>query len=215
MFFVRSTDGGKTFTAPVTIEKPGQFQDNRSRRDHLPNKRFRAPISPSIAFNTVTHTLEYVYQNNIDSKTYGADISLQQSHDYGATWSDARFISIQPDGTRAPNDQYMASIAVDEAGSLHAIWYDNRNDPGDRLIETFQGDSSDDGATWTNTDISSVPWDPWQSFFDCGCFIGDYTGIAASTAAIYPTWTDGRVTPGRPNGDTDVFTNVEIGGVSR
>jgi hypothetical protein len=33
---------------------------------------------------------------------------------------------------------------------------------------------------------------------------------AASDDVIYPVWTDGRNTPGRPLGQTDIFTNVEI-----
>jgi hypothetical protein len=100
---------------------------------------------------------------------------------------------------------------VDEKGNLHAIWYDNRNDPGNKLIQTFQAFSSDDGTTWVNFNISTTAWNPDSSFFSCGCFIGDYTGLAASTTAIYPIWTDGRNSPGPPNGDTEIFTNVEIG----
>src|SRR6266542_824721 len=109
-------------------------------------------------------------------------------------------------------DQFFPWISVDEAGSLNVIWFDNRNDPSDTLIETFQAKSTNDGATWKSADISTAPWNPNQGFFTCGCFIGDYSAIAASTQAVYPVWTDGRNSPGRPNGDTNIFTNVEIGG---
>jgi hypothetical protein len=152
--------------------------------------------------------------NNINVLVSGADISFQQSFDYGATWTDAKFISVTPTGDPAPNDQFFAAIAADEAGGLHAIWFDNRNRPGNRVIETFQADSTDDGVTWTSQDISTAAWNPNKSFFSCGCFIGDYNWIAASTVATYPTWTDGRNTPGPPNGDTDVFTNVETSPVT-
>ena len=27
---------------------------------------------------------------------------------------------------------------------------------------------------------------------------------------MYPVWTDGRNTPGPPNGDTDIWTNTEV-----
>lgn len=212
LFFTRSTDGGNTFTAPVQINKPGQFADNPNRVDRLPNKPFRLGISPSIAFNPVTKALEYVYQNNINRDVSGADISFQQSKDYGATWSDAKTISIAPDGSPAPNDQFYPWISVDEGGRLHAIFYDNRNDPADALIETFQAFSADDGKTWTNFDISTQAWSGNQGFFACGCFIGDYNGLAASNAVIYPVWTDGRNSPGKPMGATDIFTNVEIRG---
>jgi hypothetical protein len=211
-FFTKSTDGGNTFSSPVQIDKPGQFADNPNPKDKLNPKKFRAPISPSLAFNAVTGSLEFVYQNNVDRQTSGADISFQQSRDGGTTWSDAKTISTAG-GAAAPNDQFFPWIAVDEAGNLHAIWFDNRNDPNNRLIETFQAFSSDDGATWRSWDISSVPWNPDDGFFNCGCFIGDYNAIAASTQVIYPVWTDGRNSPGRPLGETDIFTNVEIGGI--
>ncbi len=214
LMFKRSPDGGNTFSSAVQINFLGEFMDNPNPSDLLPNKNFRAPLSPSLAFNTVTKTLEYVYQNNINRLVTGADISFQQSRDYGVTWSHGKTISVTPSGAPAPNDQFEPWIAVDEGGNLHAIWYDNRNDPGNKLIETFQAFSPDDGATWTNFDISTTAWNPDNSFFNCGCFIGDYTGLAASNTVIYPVWTDGRNSPGPPNGVTDIFTNVEIGGVA-
>jgi photosystem II stability/assembly factor-like uncharacterized protein len=210
-FFKRSTDGGVTLSATIEINHPGEYADNPDLGDLLPNKAFRAPDAPSIAFNAATGRLEYVYQNDINLATSGADISFQQSSDFGKHWSHAKFISITASGAPAPNDQYEASIAADESGHLHAIWYDNRNDPGNKLIETFQALSTDDGATWTNRDISTAPWNPDLSFFKSGSFIGDYTWIAASDSACYPTWTDGRNTSGPPNGETDVFTSIEAG----
>ncbi len=99
----------------------------------------------------------------------GADISLQTSHDFGATWSDARTISVTGTGAPAPRDQFFPWLSVDESGSVHAIWYDTRNDPAFRVIETFQALSTDGGDTWSQTNISTVAWDPGQSFFTCGC----------------------------------------------
>jgi len=212
LFFTRSSDGGAYFTPTEHIDKPGQFADNPNAGDILPSKQARIPISPSLAFNPTTGTLDYVYQNNINRTVSGADISFQQSSDFGATWSDARTISTTASGAPAPQDQFFPWISVDEAGSLNVMWFDNRNDPSDTLIETFQAKSVDDGATWTSADISTAPWNPNEGFFTCGCFIGDYSGIAASTQVVYPIWTDGRNSPGRPNGDTDIFTNVELGG---
>jgi hypothetical protein len=101
---------------------------------------------------------------------------------------------------------------VDESGNYHAIWFDNRNDLGNKLIETFQALSTNGGSTWTNVDISTERWNPDKSFFTCGCFIGDYNGLAASDEVVYPVWTDGRTSAGPPLGQTDIFTNVEIAG---
>jgi hypothetical protein len=208
MFFTRSTDGGATFSSPVRIDKPGQFEDNASRQDILPAKHARIGLSPSMAFDPTSDRLYWVYQNNIDEKT-GANISLQTSDDFGATWSDASDISVTEDGDAAPNDQFFPWLAIDETdGHVHAIWYDNRNDPRNKFIETFVGISTDGGDTWENVDISDVAWNPDKSFFTCGCFIGDYNAIAVIHPLLYPVWTDGRNSPGQPLGQTDIFTDV-------
>jgi hypothetical protein len=49
--------------------------------------------------------------------------------------------------------------------SISHVRYDNRNDPGNKLIETFQAFSGNDGATWTNFNISTAPWNPDKGFF--------------------------------------------------
>jgi hypothetical protein len=210
IFFTRSTNGGSSFQAPVRIDKPGQFADNPNRQDKLPAKSPRLPISPSMAFDPTRNRLVYIYQNNVNRTVSGADISLQTSNDFGATWSNATAISITGAGTAAPGDQFFPWIAVDESGRYHAIWFDTRDDPANRLIETFQALSTDGGATWTNTNISTVSWDPHDGFFSNGAFIGDYNGLAASDEVVYPVWTDGRTSAGPPLGQTDIFTNVEI-----
>jgi hypothetical protein len=205
--FRRSTDGGVSFSAAVRIDKAGQFQDNPDPGDLLPDKTPRLPISLSLTFDRVHHALVFAYQNNVNRAVSGADISIQRSDDYGATWSDAQFVSVA-DGAPAPNDQFFPAIGTDPSGVIHAIWFDNRNDTGNRLIETFHADSADGGVTWTaNDDISTAAWDPNSAFFSSGSFIGDYNWIApASTDREYPVWTDGRNSPGPPFGQTDLFT---------
>ncbi len=206
LFFRRSTDGGASFGSRIRIDKPGQFADNPNRQDLLPAKHARIPLSSSLAFDADSGQLLLAYQNNVNSAVSGADISLQSSGDLGATWSDALTISVTPTGTPASHDQFFPWLAVDEVGDIHAIWYDNRNDPGNKLIETFAALSTDGGATWTNTDISTAAWNPDKAFFSCGCFIGDYNALAVGGGLAYPVWTDGRNSPGPPLGQTDIFT---------
>jgi hypothetical protein len=211
LYFKRSTDGGQTFGSRVRIDKPGQFRDNPNRQDLLPAKKVRLPISPSMAFDPIRGRLLYAYQNNIHRALTGADISLQISDDYGASWSDAQTISVTSSGQPAPRDQFFPWLAVDESGNAHAIWYDNREDLANKRIRTFQAESTDGGNSWDFRDISTEAWNPDKGFFSCGCFIGDYNALAASDDVIYPVWTDGRNSAGPPLGQTDIFNNVEIG----
>ena len=205
-----SSDGGSTFGPDIQIDKPGQFVDNPDASDLLPNKNFRAPIAPSLNFNVATKTLAFMYQNNVDRATSGADISVQTSTDGGNSWSNARFVSVGPDGKPAQNDQFFSWVTSDTAGTFHAIWLDNREDPGNKLIDTWQATSTDDGKTSANSKLSTVQWNPDLGFFTSGAFIGDYQGAAAGKSVFYPVWVDGRNTAIASTGigNTDIFTNV-------
>lgn len=205
-----SSDGGSTFGPDIQIDKPGQFLDNPDPGDLLPNKNFRAPIAPSLNFNVATGTLAFMYQNNINRAISGADISVQTSPDGGATWSDARFVSVDAKGRLAKNDQFFSWVTSDSSGKFHAIWLDNREDPGNKLIDTWQATSTDNGKTWANSRLSTVQWNPDLGFFTSGAFIGDYQGAAAGTNVFYPVWVDGRNTAIAATGigNTDIFTNA-------
>jgi hypothetical protein len=212
ILFKRSTTGGTSFGPRHPISKPGQWQDNPDPDDLLPDKNTRVPASTSapLVFNPVDGSLNYIVQNNINRAHSGADISFTKSLDHGATWSNMRTVSVDGSGNPARNDQFFPWMDVDPQGNLHAIWYDNRQDPGNVRIRTFQGYSADGGTHWSNVNISTKSWDPNQSFFASGSFIGDYNGLAVGDGVIYPVWTDGRDTPGAPQGQTDIWTNVEL-----
>jgi hypothetical protein len=210
-FFARSTDGGASFGPIVRMDQPGWFADNPNANDNLPGKGdVRFPNTPSLAYDATRGRLALIYQNNVDRTVSGADISLQTSDDFGATWAAPTTISIGSHGSAARGDQFFPAIGIDSNGEWFAIWQDTRLDPGDHLISTFQGESSDGGLTWSNDLISSASFDPRKSFFTCGCFIGDYNQIAVSDELVLPAWTDGRNSPPKPAGDSNVWTNVEV-----
>jgi hypothetical protein len=211
--FQKSTNGGASFLArPVHIDKPGQFVDNPDPGDLLPPTAFRAPNTASLDYSQKTGTLTFLYQNFVNGAVSGADISVQQSHDGGFHWSDARFLSTQAGGVPARNDQFFPWVDSSPDGNLYAIWFDRRRDPANRNIDTWQAVSTNDGRSWSTYRISTRSWNPDLGFFTSGAFIGDYNGIAASNRAVYPVWTDGRnnaiATTGI--GETDIFTNVEL-----
>jgi hypothetical protein len=211
LFFARSTTGGASFGSVVRIDQPGWFADNPNANDNLPGKgHVRFPNTPSFAYDATRGRLALIYQNNANRTISGADISLQSSDDFGASWSAPTTISVKPNGAAAPRDQFFPAIGIDPGGMWFAMWQDTRLDPANHLISTFQGESSDGGHTWTNHLISAASFDPRESFFTCGCFIGDYNQIAVSSEVVLPAWTDGRGSPPKPAGDSNVWTNVEI-----
>jgi hypothetical protein len=210
-FFGRSTTGGASFGPIVRVDQPGWFRDNPNTNDNLPGKgHVRFPNTPSLAYDATRHRLALVYQNSVNRTVSGADISLQTSNDWGTTWTAPRTISVAANGKAARGDQFFPAIGVDSGGHWFAIWQDTRLDPENHLISTFQGESLDGGHTWVNFVISTESFDARKSFFTCGCFIGDYNQIAVSDDVVLPAWTDGRNSPKKPAGDSNVWTNVEI-----
>ena len=110
-------------------------------------------------------------------------------------------MSVTPSGHAAPKDQFFPWLAIDGTnGDAYAVWYDNRNDPTNQLIETFIGVSTDGGETWTNVLVSDEAWNPGDAFFSCGCFIGDYNGMALGGS---PFTRYGRTPGTRPAGLRD------------
>jgi hypothetical protein len=214
ILFQRSTNGGQSFLPnAVQVDKPGQYMDflNAARDDTLPPTHFRAPNTPSLAYNPRTGSLTFLYQNNINRPVSKADISFQRSTDGGQHWSDMRFLSVTPSGNPAPNDQFFPWIAAASNGNLYAIWFDRRLDPANIRINTWEARSANDGVTWTSRRISTQSWNPNLGFFSSGAFIGDYNGIAVSATNVYPVWTDGRNTAIARTGigETDIFTDIE------
>jgi hypothetical protein len=208
IYFKRLAPDG-TLGALVRMDKPGQWADNPDPSDLLPGKLARIPASTSanVVFNPVSHALEYAVQNNINRTVSGADISYAESLDYGQTWSDMRTVSTDAFGNPAPHDQFFPWIAVDPQGITHIVWLDNRNDPTNVNIETFEQQTLDTSVFLSNVDISTASWNPNAGFFSSGAFIGDYIGVAAAGNGIeYPVWTDGRKSLGPPLGQTDIYT---------
>jgi hypothetical protein len=106
--FQKSTDGGASFlSAPVHIDKPGQFVDNPDPGDLLPPTAFRAPNTIAFAINERSGAIVFVYTNYLNRASSGGDVTYQVSRDHGLTWSDAKPLSVASGGAPAPNDQFL------------------------------------------------------------------------------------------------------------
>ena len=214
ILFQRSTNGGQSFLPnAVRVDKPGQYMDflDAAKDDTLPPTSFRAPNTPSLAYDPANGSLTFLYQNNINRAVSKADISYQRSTDGGQHWSNMRFLSVTKSGKPARNDQFFPWVAAASNGNLYAIWFDRRRDPANININTWEARSANGGVTWTSRRISTRSWNPNLGFFSSGAFIGDYNGIAVSSTNVYPVWTDGRNTAIARTGigETNIFTDVE------
>jgi hypothetical protein len=125
---------------------------------------------------------------------------------------------------QAVGHQLFPDISVD-AGVLHAIWWDSRNDPAysrarpvgndaDGVtyasLDVFGATSSDGGATWTgHARLTTVTSNPnYEQFSDRSLpFAGDYLWVTSYGGTAFATWTDWRDTVAggdpRESGDSD------------
>jgi hypothetical protein len=209
---VKSTDGGQSFSDPVTI--------------FIGNTVDYAPGGIDI-YNSVCMEVDLTngpYHGNIyftvpdgvqDGPYYHSDILFMKSSDGGTTWTDTTRVNDDPLGQQVY--QFHQWITVNQKGAIIILFYDQRNHPP--LYEKFDAYiafSFDGGETFTTnyrvSDVSSDPNDalggkqiparhqevnaPSMSFLvpeePKAGLIAEYIGVAAYNDQIHCTWTDTR-----------------------
>jgi hypothetical protein len=187
----KSTDGGKTWSAPVTASTffplPNVF----------PHQAFRNLTLPIMAVGPTGELyLTYSDYNELrastpDEDAMQADVKLVKSLDGGATWTAP--VRVNQDETNA--DQFQQYLRVTPRGQLNVSYFDRRLDqpnlpahPGNFFIDTFLSRSNDDGTTWTDSRVSHDSWDPSINppISPSGEFIGDYQGLVADNCFASP-----------------------------
>ena len=193
--WVKSADGGRTFTPPATAARL------RGVPFQLPNSVFRTPASlPAFAASTVDDSLFAAWS---DYRNGDADAYLARSTDGGETWDEPIRLNDDPSGNGA--DQFQPQVAVAPNGRVAVMWFDRRLAcpdlawvPRDHVgrenfcVDTFMTRSFDGGETWEpNIRVSAQTWDPSVNLPMANAttgFIGDYQGLASTNDFDYPFW---------------------------
>ena len=217
--FNRSTDGGATWGAPLTIAgKRAAFQIR------VPAEFNRgALVYPSCdADRSVGPHRGRLTCAWMDLTAAGfSDVFLSFSDDQGATWSAPRAVTDALPGVGVDRfNQWLSTDAV--TGDVNVSFYDTRNDSTGFRYETdiYLARSSDGGATFgANTLVTTARSNEHDcnGTFPCtainyGNQQGDYSGLVAFGGVAHPIWTDSRrntqAAPGCPGGLTmeEVFT---------
>jgi hypothetical protein len=197
---VRSTDGGRTWSAPVTIAQDTSVQDVD------PNTG--APLRtggglPSAAIDPVTGQLYMAYEGT-DLTGGGYDqIQLTTSTDGGRHWSAPARVNGAPS-----SPAYTPSIAVSRSGQVAVTYYDIRTlRPGNTttLPTSTWLTVSPRGGTHFDRERRIAPVFDFLAAPDAGgAFLGDYEGLVATGdgfRALFVTTNSGQ-----PANRTDVFT---------
>ena len=178
IMFDRSFDGGVTFGTDMFVtSQPGGWAFN------IPgiSRCNGFPITACDVSNSPYRGTVYVLWSDQRNGLNNADVFLVKSTDHGSTWSSTKKVN----NDAGVAQQFFPWLAIDQSnGYLYAAFYDRRNyAAGDSTTDVFVARSTDGGETWSNFQVSQVPFLPRASVF-----FGDYMSIAASNGKVFPIW---------------------------
>ncbi|HLX59383.1 MAG TPA: sialidase family protein [Ktedonobacteraceae bacterium] len=193
LLVVTSSDGGTTWTQPVSIATIHDIYG------YFPPERYRNLSLPAFACDPQTGQLYITWS---DKGTGDADILFSTSRGHGQTWSAP--LRVNDDALRNGANQFQPQMAVAPDGVISISFFDTRLDPSHKLIDVYLAQSIDHGATFLkNMRVTTQSWDPAVDAPVDGYgsqFIGDYQGLAADNRFAHPFWNDTRT------GAQEIFT---------
>lgn len=171
----RSTDGGRTWSAPVEISDV--------RAAGVSGSRTGAGI-PAAAIDGRTGALYVAWQDS--HLTPGSDqIVLSSSTDGGQTWSAPQRVSDGP----ANAASFTPAVAVSPEGWVGVSYYSLRNNPSRLLVDEYLAVSKNGGQQFAKSlRVTATSWDLRYAATSDGFFLGDYQGLTASAKIFYPLW---------------------------
>jgi len=207
--YVRSTDGGRRWSKPITalgaLPSPGSATLRNADRDYgiKPGNRGIIVFSyPSVAIapdgTIYVAWIDYPsgscgrFEFDLRPHCENSDLRLSVSRDAGKTWS----APVKVTDETNDSDQFLHWIAVHPDGLVSLVWLDKRLDPLNENFDAFYTNTRDGKTFLPNVRLSSVS-------SEIGTFInvGDYNNIAATAAGAFPIWGDLRSAT-----DLEVFT---------
>lgn len=169
----RSTDGGKSFSAPVRASLPAQDETQGSY--------------PAIGPDGELYVLYYSDSGGSNAGG-GQGLFIAKSADGGATFGAAtRVSSVSRPPSPLPGSAFrvfvLPALAVDpNSGALYATWNDSRNGDSDVMLAR----STDGGATWTQAQrVNNDPARPRHDQFFPAVAVG-------RDGAVHLLWLDRR-----------------------
>ncbi|MCS7117647.1 MAG: glycoside hydrolase [Thaumarchaeota archaeon] len=192
---VRSTDGGRTWSRPVTAAVFNEIPFTPRNA----NFRYWGSAFPQMALGPRGEVYVVFVGRPGDRPLDDGDVYFVSSTDGGATWS--RPLRLNDDDTNRL--QFFPAISADPKGVIHVIWGDFRDDPSETRYHIYYTRSEDGGRTWgflireigqrvVNTRVTDAYSNP-NFCFPNGAFIGDYFAIKATENDVYAVWADCRL----------------------
>ena len=181
--FVKSLDGGVTWTQPRMIALPL----NISQMPGLGNVRANSFPRMAVGLDGVIHVV-YGAQPAVLGRDR-SDVFYIRSKDGGGTFSAP--LRLNDDGTTNP--QFFPSIAVTASGAVGVEWWDMRNSPDfGSLTDVYMTISNNGGDSFgpnfrvTNHNFVFAPIDPGLA----AAYHSDYNWMTADGENFFLPWSD-------------------------
>lgn len=174
-FFAKSIDGGETFSSAKPIT--GLF------REVIFESGYRKNSFPALAVSPVNGNVADVFSEF--TSPGGTKVLFTQSTNGGSSFS-TPFTLVDVFG----GVQFFPAVTFDDAGTIHASWFDTRNSGSAHAAEfdVYATFSTDNGTTFA-PNVRVTPTSVVAGKFNS--FIGDYSGIAAAGGFAHPVWNNG------------------------
>jgi hypothetical protein len=202
IFVARSTDGGESFSRPLSIAKtaadfdislPAQFR--RNVLVYVTGGAFFRGNKKNFVYAAWTDLAggrgcsSRDEQPNQDRESpCTVRIWFARSTNGGNTWSRPEMINDRRD----LNDQFNPWLTVDEAtGNLAIAYYDTYGEERTRTNLWVQA-STDDGASWSAAYRVTAESTNENEGLPNGNQYGDYNGLSGHAGVFFPSWTDRR-----------------------
>ncbi len=191
MLLSKSTDGGNTWSAPVTIANVNLVPDTCDCAffGNLPHTNEPVANMPVIGIDDSkgphAGNLYTVFYNWTGTQMR---VEISTSTDGGNTWSKPLAVA-----GSARHDEFFPALSVSPSGLVGVSWLDRRNDPMNVKYQPFAAKSSDGGASFSKSyAVTSFLSDPYLDG-NGGTYMGDYIGSAWDTNNFFlVTWPDTR-----------------------
>jgi hypothetical protein len=175
---VTSTDDGESWSDPEPIAPVDTVPpyEGYSRMHTL----------PALATDEDGSDVYAVWHDNAGGD---ADILATASPDAGETWIDPVQVHEDPDDTI----QFYPWAALGPEDRIHVSFYDARPDPDKPAFDYRLASAPGPELDFTPAQpVSNETFTPFADQDNGTVTLGDYTGVAASEAGVFPAWTDAR-----------------------
>jgi hypothetical protein len=110
------------------------------------------------------------------------DIFIAKSTNLGGSFSTPTPVSpVSGNFTGNGRDQFFPGVAVDKNGHVGVCYYDRREDPTNSVIDRYCSVSTNEGATWTEQQVSYSSWIAVHGADQVinSVYIGDYDALSS------------------------------------